>query len=271
MNYNAVIKLVYDARKIALDKGLGQDVSIKDENDYVTAVDTGISDFIKAGLKQIAPNSAFVTEEESEHSFAQDRFILDPIDGTVNLVRGYNKSSISLAHYVGGEIVFGAVYDPHTCELFFALKGRGAHLFDARFGIKKLLEIGVGNYTGGKLSVSSEPPQNAIVEFGAGSTNKSAAKESFAVAQEVFLNCRDLRRICSTALSICYVASGRIEGYFERKIKCWDYAAGALILQEAGGKISQWNGEKLTFGEPSTIVAGNPKTHEYLLGIVKGK
>ncbi|MBQ9730251.1 MAG: inositol monophosphatase, partial [Clostridia bacterium] len=207
-------------------------------------------------------------EEESEHATKPDRFILDPIDGTVNLVRGYDKSSVSLAHYLNGEVVFGVVFDPYTNELFFALKGKGAHLYRTSHGIGRLLKIGVENYQGGVLSVSNEPPENAIIEFGAGSTNKTAAKQSFEIAEKVFLHCRDLRRICSTALSICYVAAGRIDGYFEKKIKCWDYAAGTLILAEAGGVSSQWNGENLTFNEPSTIVVGNPKTHGYLLSVL---
>ena len=271
MNYNAITELVYRAREFALNDDLRENVSMKGDADFVTAVDTQISDFIKKGLAEIAPHVAFVTEEESQHSTAAERFILDPIDGTANLVRGYNKSSISLAHYKDGEVLFGVVYDPFAKELFFAKKGCGAHLYDACNGIAELLRIGVENYTANRLHVSDLPHSKAIVEFGAGSTNKQVAQESFELGLEIFKSCQDLRRICSSALAVCYIAAGRIDGYFERKIKPWDYAAGALLLTEAGGNLSQWDGTPLPFDAPSTIVAGNPDTLSYLLSILKNR
>ena len=271
MDYNAIVKLVYDARKIATDRRLSADVSVKGDADFVTAVDMSISAFIKKGLKEIAPQVAFVTEEESEHISVGERFVLDPIDGTTNLMRGYNISSISLGYYKNDEVLFGVVYNPFANQLFFAVKGKGAHFYNTRFGVSKLLKIGVENYQKDTLKVSGLPHEQAIVEFGAGSTNKAVSGESFAIAKQVFENCMDLRRICSTALAICYISAGWIDGYFERKIKVWDYCAGSLILEEAGGTLSQWNGEKLPFTEPSTIVAGNKDTHAYLLTVLKDK
>lgn len=271
MDFNAIVKLVYDARKIAVDKSLRADVREKGDADFVTAVDTGISAFIKSGLKKIAPQVAFVTEEESEHISVGERFVLDPIDGTTNLMRGYNVSSISLGYYANDEVQFGVVYSPFSGEMFFAVKGKGAHFYDARFGVSRLLKIGVENYEKDLLSVSDLPREKAIVEFGAGSTNKGVSAESFAIGRRVFEECMDLRRICSSALAICYIAAGRIDGYFERKIKVWDYCAGALILEEAGGKISQWSGERLPFTVPSSIVAGNVDTHAYLLEVLKDR
>lgn len=271
MDYNSIVKLVYDAKKIAISKKLKSQVALKGKADYVTAVDLGISAYIKAGLKKIAPNVAFVTEEEAEHVESGERFILDPIDGTTNLVHGYKQSSISLAYYKDNEVKFGVVFSPFTYELFFAIKGSGAHFYSTKYGITKLLKIGVENYKKDKLSVSGLSYKDAIVEFGAGSTKKHLADENFALAKEVFTSCLDIRRICSTALSICYIASGRIEGYFEKVIKVWDYAASALILEEAGGKISEWSGDNLLFVKPSSIVAGNVSTYEYLLNLLKNK
>ena len=138
MDYNALVRLVYDARRIATDKGLRADVSVKGEADFVTAVDTGISAYIKEGLNKIAPGVAFVTEEEAEHISVGERFVLDPIDGTTNLMRGYNVSSISLGYYADGEVRFGVVYDPFTNKMFFAVKGLGAHFYDTRFGMDRL-------------------------------------------------------------------------------------------------------------------------------------
>ena len=271
MDFNAIVKLVYDARKIATNKKLSANVAVKGEADFVTAVDMSISAFVKKGLQKIAPQVAFVTEEESEHISFGERFVLDPIDGTTNLMRGYNVSSISLGYYANDEVQFGVVYSPFSGEMFFAVKGKGAHFYDARFGVGKLLKIGVENYEKDQIFVSDLSHEQAIVEFGAGSTNKAVSTESFAIGKRVFEECMDLRRICSTALAICYIAAGRIDGYFERKIKVWDYCAGALILEEAGGKISQWNGERLPFTDPSSIVAGNVDTHAYLLEVLKDR
>ncbi len=271
MDYNDIIKLVYDAKKIAISKKLKSKVSLKGKADYVTAVDLGISAYIKDGLKKIAPNVAFVTEEEDKHIESGERFILDPIDGTTNLVHGYKQSSISLAYYVNNKVEFGVVFSPFTYELFFAIKGKGAHFYSTRYGITNLLKIGIENYAKNLLKVSALSREDAIVEFGAGSTKKHLADENFAIAKEVFTSCLDIRRICSTALSICYIASGRIEGYFEKVIKVWDYAASSLILEEAGGYLSEWDGSALCYTKPSSIIAGNEDTYNYLLNLLKNK
>lgn len=269
INYNEVIKLVFEARKIALNKNLKENSEQKEGFDYVTQVDYGISDFIKQGLKLIAPNSAFVTEEEQTHSQSTNRFILDPIDGTTNLIRNFNLSSISLAHYCDGEIKFGVVFNPFTQEMWFALKNCGAHYFSTKFGIEKLLKKGIENYCENQIFVSNNNFNTAIFEFGANVSAKEYAKETFDKACEIFAECGDLRRMCSTALALCYIAQGSLDGYFERKIKAWDYSAGSLILTEAGGELSQWSGKSLSFNEPSTIIAGNKKVYEYLLNKFK--
>ncbi len=268
MDYGKIIELIYDARKIAKDAALRAEVSEKSEDDFVTAVDFAISDFVKAGLAKIAPGVAFVTEEEDEHVECGERFILDPIDGTTNLTRGGRQVSISLGYYVGGHVELGVVFNPFYDEMFFAVRGRGAHYYDARDGIRELLTVGVENYTEGKMSVADKTPDRAIVEFGANVSNKALADKNFAIAKRVFNDCLDIRRNCSSALAICYIADGRIDGYFERRLKVWDYCAASLILEEAGGRLSQWSGEPLTYTTPATIVAGAPETYTYLRGIL---
>lgn len=268
MDYGKIIKLIYDARSIATDAVLRAEVSEKSEDDFVTAVDFAISDYVKAGLYEIAPDVAFVTEEEDEHIETGKRFVLDPIDGTTNLTRGGKQVSISLGYYEGGRVRFGVVFNPFYNEMFFAVRGCGAHYYDTRFGIGRLLKIGVENYNEGKMSVADKTPDRAIVEFGAGVSNKALADKNFALARRVFFDCLDIRRNCSSALALCYVADGRIDGYFERRLKVWDYCAGTLILEEAGGLYSQWSGEPLTYTTPTTIVAGAPMTYSYLREIL---
>ena len=201
--------------------------------------------------------------------FNGKRFILDPIDGTTNLLRSYKQCSISLGYYADNQVKFGVVFNPFTNEMFFAIKGKGAHFFNTRWGIDKLLKVGVENYKNDRLSVSNLDRTKAIVEFGAGSTVKSYSEQAFNIAKEVFANCMDLRRICSSALSICYIAAGRIDGYFEFRLYPWDYAAAKLILEESGGKISHWNGKELDFINRDSVVAGNKDTYDYLLSLLK--
>ena len=178
MNYIDVIELVYEARHIAKNATLKNSVNEKGSQDFVTAIDLEISEFIKLGLKKIAPNSAFVTEEEQEHSTANDRFILDPIDGTTNLIRNYNLSSISLAHYKNGQVVFGVVFNPFTNEMWFSTKGNGSYFYSTQFGLYNLKKVGIENYRKNRLQVSSNAPRNAILEFGAGSTDKTNSEKT---------------------------------------------------------------------------------------------
>lgn len=124
------------------------------------------------------------------------------------------------------------------------------------------------NYTKNKLCVSDRKLKRSLIEFGASSSHKEMAEETFNRAKKVFERCLDLRRNCSTALVICYIAAGRMDGYFEKIIKQWDYAAGVLILEEAGGKSSDWNGKDLVFDKGGTIVCSNGVIHQELLELM---
>jgi myo-inositol-1(or 4)-monophosphatase len=179
-------------------------------------------------------------------------------------------SSISLAYAEQGKVVFGVVLNPFTHELFFALRGNGAYVFKTDRGILPLLKIGVENYKRNPLKTGDRPLQRSLIEFGASSSHKDLAPETFARAQKVFENCLDLRRVCSTAIAVCYIAAGRLDGYFEKIIKPWDYAAGILILEEAGGKSSQWNGNPLPLNTPTTILCANAVIYDELKNLVNG-
>ena len=249
--YNKVIELVKSTKAIVFDKQKQQKVDMKGAADFVTAVDIAISDYLKAELAVLTPDIGFMSEEEKAE-IQPRRWILDPIDGTTNLVYSYNKSSVSLALCENEEITFGVIYDPFTDELFVAKKGEGAY------------------YNGERLEKAKDRELcDCIVEFGAGSTRKQYADISFAMAKDVFLNCLDLRRICSSALSVSYIAQGRINGYFEYQIKPWDYAAASLVLEECGGVLTDWHGNKLPFDRPSSIVCGTPEMHKFLLETVQ--
>ena len=268
MNYNVVIQLLYEARKIVFSKTKLSKVENKNPYDFVTEVDTGISDFLKAALKEQFPDVGFVTEEEQTHLLQDKCFILDPIDGTTNLIYDYKKSSISLAYAEHGIVQFGAVLDPFGKELFFSIRGNGAYVYKTDRGITKLLQVGIENYKRNPLHVTERPMQRSLIEFGAGSSHKDQADETFARAKRVFENCLDLRRICSTALAVSYIAAGRLDGYFEKVIKPWDYAAATLILEEAGGCSSTWDGAPLPLDKSGTIICSTKGIYQTLRSLV---
>lgn len=250
MILNDIISLVKEASGYAYDEELKSQISQKGAADYVTEVDLRISSFLKKKLYELMPDAGFMCEEEDNVYLADKRWILDPIDGTTNLIYGYNMSSVSLALYDNGKIVLGVVYNPFNDECYTAEIGKGAYL------------------NGKQIHVSSREMKDSIIEFGAGSTRKQDAHRSFELGKAIFEKCVDIRRICSSALDLCFIAAGRIDGYFETKIKPWDYAAGSLILSEAGGVSSTYENEALPFDTPSSIIASNGVIHKELYTII---
>lgn len=250
MRIEDIVLLVKEASKFAYDRELKSQISQKGAADYVTEVDLRISNFLKGKLYEIAPDIGFMSEEEDNGALADKRWILDPIDGTTNLIYGYNMSSVSLALCDNGKIVLGVVYNPFSDECYTAEIGKGAYL------------------NGKRIHVSSRELKESIIEFGAGSTRKQDAEQSFNLGRAIFERCLDIRRICSSALDLCFIAAGRIDGYFETKLKPWDYAAGSLILSEAGGESSTYDGEPLPFDKPSSIIVSNGIIHKELCSII---
>lgn len=246
MDYEKVIEKVLQTKAIVTDEKLRSAIAMKGEADFVTDVDYAVSNFLREELHALAPDVGFMSEEEEVTSLPDTRWILDPIDGTTNLVFDYRMSSVSLALMEKGEIVFGVVYNPYSDEVFRAQKGKGAFLDDK------------------PIHVVDRPIDRCLIEFGAGSTIKKYADLAFANAAHIFKHCLDLRRICSSALALSYIAAGRINGYFEKRLKPWDYAAASLILREAGGQIIGWDGNALQFDKESGVIAGSPQAYEFL-------
>lgn len=246
MDYSKVEAIVKNAKKFVMDKELRDSIKKKSEFDFVTQVDLMISTYIKEELFKIAPEIGFMSEEEDCSELKSKRWILDPIDGTTNLVFDYQMSSISLALLDNGKIQYGIVYNPYNDDVFTSIRGEGAYL------------------NGNRIHCEDRDLSSCLVEFGAGVTRKNESTEIFTIANEIFKTVLDLRRICSSALAIAYIAAGRMNGYFEKKIKPWDYAAASLILEEAGGKMCDWNGADIQFDVPGGIICGSPKVFKYL-------
>ncbi len=251
MNYEKIIEIVKSTKKFLNDETMRNDIKAKGESDFVTGVDLSISSYLHTVLTGLYPEIDFMSEEEDNVLSADTRWILDPIDGTTNLIFDYRMSSVSLALWEKGKIVFGVVYNPFNEELFTAQRGKGAFL------------------NGRKIRVNDRDLKHSLVEFGAGSTHKDEAEDAFENALNVFKNCLDIRRTCSSALAISYIAAGRLNGYFEKYLKPWDYAAASLILEEAGGFMCDWNDAPIQYDVPCGVIVGSPQTYSFLKSTIK--
>ena len=151
-------------------------------------------------------------------------------------------SVLSLALWNNGNVELGIIYRPYTDEFFYGEKGKGAFL------------------NGKPIHVSSvENMEECLISVGTSPYKKEDAKENFELFKNIFTRCADIRCLGSAALSLAYVACGRMEAYIEKGLKPWDFAAGLLLLQEAGGTVTNYNGEDICATEISDVVAGNGK------------
>lgn len=251
IDFDKVLEIVKSTKSIVFNEKLKNCIKMKGEADFVTDIDYRISSYIGNALAVLTPGIGLMSEEE-KNDIVSTRWILDPIDGTTNLVYGYNMCSVSLALCIDEVIEFGIVYNPFNEDVFVGRYGKGAWL------------------NGEKISqIPNRELNQCLIEFGAGATKKHHMDVSFDIGKEVFKNCLDIRRICSSALSICFVAAGRINGYFEKELKPWDYAAAGLILEECGGYMSDWQGGKIEYTKPSSFVCGSEKAYNYLLNTIQ--
>ena len=180
-------------------------------------------------------------------------WILDPIDGTTNLIHDMKLSAVALGYYENGEITFGAVYNPFMDELFHASLGGGAWLNGKRITVAHDREL-----------------KDAVIAFGPCPYEKEQyTEENFAVFKKLFLHSADFRRTGSAELDLCYIACGRVEAYLERNLKPWDYSAGSIILTEAGGEISDWEGGALPYLKNADILGCAPQLKAELLELIR--
>lgn len=248
-----VIGLVYQTKELIFHEMEHAEVSEKGAADFVTNVDVAVQEFLIRELKAAFPDIDMIAEEKENRNLSEDKkyWILDPIDGTTNLIYNYRMSAVSLGLYEQGEIVMGIVYNPFTEEMFTAVKGEGAFLNGKAIHTSEHVEL-----------------KNAVISYGSCPYDKSRAGELFEILKRVFVNCADFRRTGSAALDMCYVACGRQHGYFEWNLKPWDYAAGSLIVQEAGGAATKLSGEKLPYLMNSDVFASTSKLEKQLRGLL---
>ena len=218
----------------------------------VTSTDVAVQDFLCKHLAELLPGSGFLCEEEDMNDTSHEyTWIIDPIDGTANFSRGIDQCAICIGLKAVEGIVMGLVYIPRSNELFYAEKGKGAFR------------------NGKQIHVSDRPFANGILCTALPVYHKDYAPLCSKIILEAFTQCNDIRRFGACAPELCYLAMGRCEMYFEYLLSPWDFAAASLILTEAGGVISDLNGNSPTCLHPSGIVAANNKENlDRMLGIV---
>lgn len=249
MNYEEILDLVHSTRSIIFNEEMAHAVTVKGAADYVTKVDVAVQEYMRKGLEEKTPGVILLAEEQENRNLNPEKsyWILDPIDGTTNLIHDYRMSAVSLGLYEQGQITFAVVYNPFTEETFHAVRGQGSFL------------------NGKPIHVSHrEAFDTCIISLGSSPYEKDKAAMLFPIFQNIFMETADFRRSASAALDLCYVAAGRIDGYFEFNLKPWDYAAGSLIIEEAGGTITDWNGKALSCLYNSSVISCTPEIYEKL-------
>lgn len=218
--------------------------------DLVTEYDLAVQRFLRQELLTLLPEADFFGEEGQHDALTSPwTFIVDPIDGTTNFVRGFAYTNISVALAKDGQVEYAVVYAPLAGELYAARRGGGATL------------------NGRAIHVSGRDPGHSLVVCGSTIYDRSYTDRHFAILRHLYDRCLDYRRFASAALDCCMVACGRAEIFFECRLSPWDYAAGSLIAQEAGGVAVRLDGSFLDPLRPGSVFITNAACREMRQGL----
>ena len=248
------VKAVRKAGALLTDQSAIRNIWAKSETDFVTNVDVTVQETLKAQLASLAPEIQFMGEEQDNSRLDWHRpcWILDPVDGTTNLIHSFRHSAISLALAEGGQILFGVVYNPYSGECFTARRGQGAFC------------------NGSPIRVSgADRLEDSLLCAGTVPGRRELADKAFCQMRNLYNVCQDIRRTGCASLDLCWVACGRLDGYVELFLQPWDYAAGLLIVNEAGGRITAPDGSPLSLCQGGPLLASNGKLHAALQSLLK--
>jgi myo-inositol-1(or 4)-monophosphatase len=228
-------------------------ISMKGPADFVTTADKRTERILIEELTKARPGYGFLGEEGGvvEGKDKTHRFIIDPIDGTLNFMHGIPQFAISIGLEREGQLVSGVVYNPVTDDLFMAEKGHGAFLNDKRLRVAARKELGPSVIATGLPFMGKEGHARALAETGA-VMNATAG----------------IRRMGAASLDLAYVAAGRFDGFWEHNLQAWDMAAGILLVKEAGGVITDMQGGEQMLAKGNVICA-NENLHPQLLKLLK--
>ncbi len=230
-----------------------KEIGYKGAIDLVTSVDRESERRIVDILQRNFPDHSILAEEETNLIGAKRnyRWIIDPLDGTTNFAHGYPQFCISIALEYDGKIVLGLVYDPMRRECFRAVKGQGATLKGSAIRTSEVNEL-----------------DKALLATGFPYDGREKADLYLTFFKEFMTRSQGIRRAGSAALDLCYVACGRLDGFWEFKLRPWDTAAAGLIVEEAGGKLTDFSGHPFSIWENETL-ASNGTIHDEMVGVMK--
>lgn len=242
----AAVQAGADQMQLYFNKSFG--ISVKEgPNNLVTEADHAAEKSIIQVIRAAYPDHFILTEETGEHpADSEFKWIVDPIDGTVNFAHGIPICCVSIALEKAGEIIMGAVYNPNMQEMFLAEKGNGATLNGKAIRVSDQNELLRSCLVTGFPYTYLDAPNSPLTVFG------KLVRQGIPV-----------RRLGSAALDLCWVAAGRFDGFYEHYLQPWDSAAGYLMVEEAGGKVSDFTGDKFSCYQPN-IIATNGRIHEAL-------
>jgi myo-inositol-1(or 4)-monophosphatase len=225
-------------------------VSTKRHNDFVTEVDKAAEQAVIQILLKAYPDHAILAEESGAHGKSDYVWIIDPLDGTTNFIHGFPQYCVSIALRHKDTVMQAVVYDPGRNELYTATRGRGAYLNDRRMRVSKRKQL-----------------DDALIGTGFPFRTIENISAYVPILRQVMGQTAGVRRAGSAALDLAYVAAGRLDGFWETGLSPWDMAAGSLLIQEAGGLVSDFQGEG-NFLDSGDIVTGTPKVFAPLLQII---
>lgn len=229
-----------------------KEITYKSAIDIVTEIDRKAEEKIVENLQRRFPDHSILAEEETRipGSSGEYRWIIDPLDGTTNFAHSYPQVSVSIALEQAGHIVLGVVFDPLRKELFKAAEGGGAFLNDSPIQTSKIAQL-----------------DKALLATGFPYDRRERADFYLNFFKAFLVRCQGIRRAGSAALDVCYLACGRIDGFWELKLHPWDTAAASLIVQEAGGKLTDFDSNPFTIWGEETL-GSNGLIHAEMLEVL---
>ena len=223
-------------------------------NNLVTEADHAAEKAIIEVIQQAHPDHFILSEETGEiKTDSEIKWIIDPIDGTVNFANGIPLCCVSIGVEKEGQMILGAVYNPFMNELFFAQKGMGAYLNEKKISVSDKSTVIKSCLVTGFPYTYLDSPNGPIQVF-----------------EKLIRQGIPVRRLGSAAIDLCWVAAGRFDGFYEHSLQAWDSAAGFLLVEEAGGKVTDFEGNYYSPYQPH-ILATIGKIHDELLMVVQGK
>lgn len=257
MNYNEIqlkaINIIKESGKLVVKFNDENIFEEKGNANFLSYIDLEVQEFLIKSLKEIFPKANIISEEFEVNPEIDNQYywVIDPIDGTTNLIHNYPHYCTSIALLKNNEPIIAITYNPITKDLFTALKGCGAYLNNKRISVSK-----------------NDKLQKSLLGFGF-PYDKTKITPTITLLKKAILKSHDLRRTGSAALDLAYLACGRIDGFFEFDLEIWDFAAGSLLINEAGGKLTNWNNINLNFKGKTNIIASNNLIHDELIELVK--